>query len=198
MKLFSSPTSPYARKVRVLIIELGLADKIEVLSTPPMEDPQELHAANPVGKVPTLTLADGVALYDSPVICEYLDAQNGFRFLPVEGEARWDCLRRQALGDGVLDAAFSRTAEKNKGEGERSQMWFDRWSNAINRSLEVMSRDLEIAGDRFDLGDVTYGCALGYLDLRHGDMDWREGRENLARWFEKISARPSFSETVPV
>jgi glutathione S-transferase len=197
MKLFSSPTSPYARKVRVLIIELGLGDDIEVLSTLPMEDPQDLHAANPVGKVPTLMLSDDRALYDSPVICEYLDARKGFRFLPESGDRRWDCLRRQALGDGVLDAAFSRTAENNKGENERSQMWFERWSNAINRSLEVMSRDLEISGERFDLGDVTFGCALGYLDLRHGDMNWREGRTSLAQWYEKVSARPSFNETVP-
>lgn len=197
MKLFSSPTSPYARKVRILIIELGLQDRISIENTVPMENPGPLQSANPIGKVPTLVLDDGTAYYDSPMICEYLDASNGNKFVPVSGGDRWDCLRRHALADGVLDAAFSRTMERLRPENEQSAMWFERWSKAIVRSVDLMERDAEIIGDRFDLGDITTGCALGYLDLRHGDLNWREGRETLAKWFDKFSARDSASSTVP-
>lgn len=197
MKLFSSPTSPYARKVRILIIELGLEDAVAIENTVPMENPAPLQGANPIGKVPTLVLGDGTALYDSPVICEYLDAQHGNRFVPAAGNDRWDCLRRHALAEGVMDAAFLRTMERLRPENEQSALWFERWSNAIMRSLDVMEHEAEILGDRLDLGDITMGCALGYLDLRHGDMNWRGGRGTLADWFETFSARASAKATVP-
>ena len=197
MRLFSSPTSPYARKVRIIIAEYALEDEISVENHAPMENPAALHAANPIGKVPTLITADGTTLYDSPVICEYLDAMNGSRFVPPEGKERWDCLRRQALGDGVLDAAFSRTMERQKPESQRSDLWLERWEQGIRRALDVMSRDLEISGDRFDLGDISAGCALGYLDLRHADLEWRKGRASLTDWFDAFSGRPSARATTP-
>ncbi len=197
MKLISSPTSPYARKARILIIELGLEDKIDIESVVAMQDPPQLHAANPLGKVPALLINDDHVLYDSPVICEYIDAENGGRFLPSSGAARWDCLRRQGLGDGVTDASFLRTAERAKPESERSKMWWQRWSMAIMRSLDVMESDIAKAGDRFDLGDVTFACALGYLDLRHEDMNWRQGHKVLADWFLRHEGRESVKNTVP-
>ncbi len=196
MKLFSSKTSPYARKVRIVILEYGLGDKIEILNTAPMGDPDDLHAANPVGKVPTLLLGDGTALYDSPVICEYFDSHGDNRFIPQSGVERWDCLRRQALADGVMDTSFNRTGERLRPQGEQSDTWLGRWERAIRRSIDVMESDLSIAGDRFDLGDVAAGCALGYLDLRHGDMGWRENHQLLAEWFEAFSGRASASATV--
>jgi len=197
MKLYSSPTSPYARKARILIIELGLEEVVEVYNTVPMENPAELQASNPIGKVPSLQLDDGSSLYDSPVICEYIDAQNGNKFLPASDDARWDCLRRQALCDGVIDASFNRTMERLKPDEQQSAMWLERWVNAINRSLGEMENDIAGQGDRFDLGDVTAAAALGYLDLRHGDLDWRNGHDELADWFKTVSKRPSVAATVP-
>jgi len=195
MKLFSSPTSPYARKVRIMIIELGLQDSIEIVAAAPMENPPALQEANPVGKVPTLVLENGMVLHDSPVICEYIDVENGSKFLPVGGDARWDCLTRHALADGVIDASFMRTAERNRPPEQQSPMWLERWENAITRSLAEFEKN--IITDRFDLGDIATTCALGYLDLRHGDMNWRAGNDDLAAWFEKISARESVRQTVP-
>lgn len=197
MKLLSSPTSPYARKARVLIIELGLESAIEIENVVPMENPADLHSSNPLGKIPALVLADGSALYDSPVICEYVDAQNGNKFLPTSGDARWDCLRRQALSDGVVDASFNRTMERLKPAEQQSELWLGRWEAAIARSLIEMEKDVAGIGDRFDLGDVTAAAALGYLDLRHGDLNWRDGHGDLAAWFEAISKRPSLAATVP-
>ncbi len=197
MKLFSSPTSPYARKARILIIELGLDSSVDIENTTPMENPTDLQASNPIGKVPSLKLADGSSLYDSPVICEYLDAQNGNRFLPESGDGRWDCLRRQALADGVIDASFNRTMERLKPAEQQSSMWLERWENAIARGVVEMQKDISGQGERFDLGDITAAAALGYLDLRHGDLEWRSGHDELAGWFETISQRPSVQATVP-
>ncbi len=197
MKLYSSPTSPYARKARILIIELGLENEIEITNTVPMNNPDELQTSNPIGKVPCLVLGDGQSFYDSPVICEYIDANNGGKFLPSNGDARWDCLRRQALGDGVMDASFLRTMERLKPDGEQSSLWLERWVNAIGRGVNAIEKDIAISANRFDLGDITTACALGYLDLRHGDLDWRKDRQSLADWFEKVSERLSVKSTVP-
>jgi len=197
MKLFSSSTSPYVRKVAVLAEELGLTSTIEIMPTQSMENPQDLHASNPLGKVPAMILDDGTTLYDSAVICEYIDAQNGNKFLPVNGSARWNCLRRLALGDGIMDASFLRTVERARPQGEQSALWLERWRTAIVRGVDVIAQDRQNAGDRFDLGDITAACALGYLDLRHGDLEWRKGRDELAAWFETVSQRHSMQSTVP-
>ena len=197
MKLYTSPTSPYGRKAHMIILELGLEKQIEIVNKVPMEDPEDLHSSNPIGKVPCLVFEDGQSLYDSPVICEYIDAHNGHKFVPSQGAERWDCLRRQALGDGVLDACFSRTMERLKPEELRSELWLSRWRNAIYRGLDVMTNDLSSAGERFDLGDVTAACALGYLDLRHGDLEWRKGREGLTDWFDIVSQRSCMIGTSP-
>ncbi len=197
MKLFSSPTSPYARKARVLIIELGLEQAVEIANVATMEDPDDLHAANPLGKVPALIVNNEVALYDSPVICEYLNAKNANKFMAADGDARWDCLRREALGDGVIDASFLRTMERLKPAEQQSLLWLERWANAIARGVAEIEKDISGRGDRFDLGDVTAACALGYLDLRHSDLEWRNGHDALAAWFETVSARPSIQTTVP-
>lgn len=196
MKLFSSPTSPYARKVRVMIIELGLEESIAIENVTPMENPAVLHAANPLGKIPALELGDGRVLFDSPVICEYLDTENGHRFVPASGSERFDVLCRAAFGDGLMDAAFNRTMERLRPQGEQSTLWLGRWRDAINRSVDALNGNVP-PDDRFDYGDVAVACALGYLDLRHHDLNWRSGRNRLAGWFETISARPSMAATVP-
>ena len=195
MKLYYSPTSPYARKVRMLLIELGITDRVQMEATSPYDDPLDLQSANPIGKVPTLVLDNGQALYDSRVICEFLDAENGNRFIPASGEARWDCLRRQALAEGVIDAAYLRTMENNKSGAERSIYWAGRFENTIVRSLVPIKS--EISQERFDMGDMAVACALGYLDLRHADMDWRKRNSKLASWFENVSERESVASTAP-
>jgi len=197
MKLFYAPTSPYVRKVSIMITELGISDSVEIVDSAPMESPDDLQSANPIGKVPALVLDDGMALYDSPVICEYIDAQNGHKFIPATGPARWDCLRRQALGDGIADASFMRTMERLKPQEEHSSLWLERWESAIRRGVAEVAKDLSGVTGRFDLGDVATLCALGYLDLRHGDLDWRNGNDELAAWFETVSKRQSVSSTIP-
>lgn len=197
MKLFYSATSPYVRKVSILISELGITDSIEVIGSVPMDNPGDLQSTNPLGKVPALVLGDGTALYDSPVICEYIDTENGNIFIPATGSGRWDCLRRQALGDGIIDASFTRTMERLKPQEEHSSLWLERWENAIKRGVGEAAKDLSGVTGRFDLGDVATLCALGYLDLRHSDLDWRKGNDELAGWFETVSKRQSVSSTTP-
>jgi len=197
MKLFSSSTSPYVRKIRILIDELDLSSSIEVVASSSMDNPPDLHAANPLGKVPALILDDGSALYDSVVIFEYIDAQHGNKFLATSGNERWDCLRRHALADGIIDASYLRTVARVRPDAEQSALWHERWSNAILRGIDVMAQDLKTAGDRFDMGDVAAACALGYLDLRHSDLEWRKGRDELADWFSTVSERNSVQTTIP-
>lgn len=198
MRLLYSPTSPYARKVRVTAAEKGLTDKIEVVTINPFDDIADLGPVNPVGKVPALVMDSGTTLYDSPVICEYLDSLGGgASLLPASGEARWTVLRQQALADGVLDAAFSLVMEMRRPEGERSQSWIDRWTAGIYRSVDAIDAEAGSLSADVTLAHVAFGCALGYLDFRLGDLNWRDGRANAAAWYETFGARPSMTSTDP-
>ncbi|MEQ3649963.1 glutathione S-transferase N-terminal domain-containing protein [Hyphomonas sp.] len=198
MKLYYSATSPYARKVRVLIIEHGLQDAVSLERSDPMAENAATRIGNPLSKIPALELEDGTHLFDSPVICEYLDHEAaGEALLPKDGEHRWAVLRAQALGDGILDAALSLVMESRRPETERSAFWQDRWTAAIHRGVDEIAGD--VASDRkaFDLGRVTYACALGYLDFRLPDLDWRGPHPNLVTWYDEISGRESFVLTTP-
>ena len=198
MKLLSSPTSPFARKVRVLIREKGASDRVEEEMVSALSDPAELHDANPLGKVPALLLDDGTTLFNSPLICQFLDEElDGQKFLPPSGKAYWADMRLQTIGDGMAEASVSITFEKNRPEGERSAMWIGRWQRAVTRSLDLLEAEAGKLDAELTLGRIAVGCALGYLDFRHGDMEWRKGRPALAAYFEKISGRPAFKETVP-
>ncbi|MCE9649085.1 MAG: glutathione S-transferase N-terminal domain-containing protein [Parvibaculum sp.] len=198
MKLYSSPTSPFVRKVRIVIREKGAAHLVteEVVSA--LADPASLHAANPLGKVPALALDDGLTFFDSPLICEYLDATlEGPSLLPPSGDARWQAQRLHAIGDGIADAAVSLTFEKARPEAERSANWMGRWRRAITRSLDLLEAEAASLEGAPTLGTIAVESALGYLDFRHGDLSWREGRPALAAVFEKASGRPAFRETAP-
>lgn len=198
MKLYSSPTSPFVRKVRILIREKNAVSLVAEERVSALEDPASLHAANPLGKVPALLLDDGSTLFDSPVICEYLDATlGGPALLPVTGAARWTDLRLQAIGDGIADAAVSLTFEKNRPEGERSANWIGRWRRAILRSVDLLEREHQSLTVPPILGTIAVGSALSYLDFRHADLGWRDGRPGLAAIHATLSARPSFAETAP-
>jgi glutathione S-transferase len=197
MKLLFSPTSPYVRKVRIVALEKGIASEIEIVPASPFDADGPVVAANPLSKIPALILEDGTALYDSPVICEYLDCLGaGPRLLPPNGQARWSALRLQALADGVLDAAFSSVMELRRPETERSADWIQRWRSAISRSVLAAS-DMLTAPDAWGLGEISLACALGYVDFRLPDIVWRPNAALLAAWYERQLPRASFAATAP-
>jgi glutathione S-transferase len=200
MKLYYSPTSPFARKCLVAASELGLVDRIELVPAAPhpVNRDAALVALNPLGKVPTLVTDDGAVLFDSRVISEYLDAQAGFRLLPREGPARYLALTQQALADGVMDAAvLARYEMAARPEALRWQAWTDGQLAKVASALDAVEVAARAFGDRVDLGTIAVGCALGYLDFRYASLRWRDGRPAAAAWFETFGARPSMVATRP-
>lgn len=194
MQLFVSPTSPYARKARVVIREHGLEAEVEEIEASPLDDPPALRAANPLGKVPALVVGDGRVLADSKLITEYLDSLGSGRSLYPEGEARWDALRRAALAEGVMDAAIGTVFERRRPPEQQSPVWLDRWRRAIDGGLGAVSAD---GGERFDIGDIGLAVALDYLDFRLADLGWRERHGALADWLDAHRDRPSLAATRP-
>jgi len=200
MKLLYARTSPYVRKVMVVAHETGQAEAIErvpVIATPTERNP-ETARHNPLGKVPTLITGDGTALFDSRVICEYLDVRSSGPRLFPEGEARWDALTRQALADGLLDAALLLRYERvMRPAPARWNAWeagqIAKISGALDRMEATLTRD---AGE-VDIGTVAAGCALGYLDFRFPDLAWRTGRPAATAWYAAFSQRPSMVRTTP-
>jgi glutathione S-transferase len=198
MKLFFSPTSPYVRKVRVVAIEKGLADRIELIPANPWPDPSAVSAANPLGKVPALLLDDGTSLYDSPVICEYLDSLvPASPLIPREGLKRWAVLRRQALGDGILDAAVGIVLERRRPEGERSLEAQTRAAEAIRRSVHALGAELRPADAAFDLGQIALAVALGYLEFRLSDLELGTTQRPVREFSDAVRMRPSLASTRP-
>ena len=199
MKLRYSPASPYVRKVMIVAIEGGIADRIEKIPTAvaPVKPNDELKAENPLVKVPSLTIDSGEVLFDSPVICEYLDSlHNASKMFPAHGPARWTALRRQAVGDGILDAAILNRYELTL---RPKELQWDQWSDGQMRKVRGALDALE--GEKldgpFDIGTLTVACALGYLDFRYADEGWRKTRPRLAAWYAEIARRPSVQQTVP-
>lgn len=200
MKLYYATVSPFSRKARIVIAEKGLLSRIEMIAVSPFDSPAELISTNPLGKVPALVREDRSVLFDSPVICEFLDQLgDGLRLLPPAGDERWTVLRRQALTDGMMDATFNIACEINRRpENERSQAWIDRWLHAIRRSLRVLEDDIGEFGTELTLAHVGAGCALSYLDLRAASLiDWRKDFPVLAQWHQAFSERPSMQGTRP-
>jgi len=198
MKLFFSPTSPYVRKVRVVAMEKGLGDRIELVPANPWPDPAAVAAANPLGKVPALLLDDGTPLYDSPVICEYLDSLvPASPLIPREGPKRWLVLRRQALGDGILDAAVAIVLERRRPEAERSAELQRRSAEAIRRSIDALAAELRPADAPFDLAQISFAVALGYLEFRLPDLDLGTAQRPLREFWQAIRERPSLAATRP-
>jgi glutathione S-transferase len=200
MKLFHAPTSPYVRKVVVVAHELGLADRLEFAATAahPVNTDMSIVGDNPLGKVPTLVTDDGRALFDSRVICEYLDAlAGGDRMFPAGG-ARWTALVRQAAGDGLLDAALLARYEQAARPAEFLwPAWVDGQMRKIERTLAHMETEAAALASVLDIGTITYACALGYLDLRFPAIGWRDRYPALAAWYAGFSERPSMQATRP-
>jgi glutathione S-transferase len=198
MKLYYSPTSPYVRKVRVVAIEKGLADRVALVLANPWPDPAAVAAVNPLGKVPALVTDDGLALYDSPVICEYLDSLvPAAPLIPRSGSGRWQVLRCQALCDGILDAAVGIVLERRRPEAERSMASQERSADAIRRSVTALAAELRPPGAAFDLGQIAVAVALGYIEFRLGDLDLGTGRSAIRDWWIAMRERPSLVATRP-
>ena len=199
MLLRHSHTSPFVRKVAVLLHEVGLAGRVTFDTVDGWSEPAPLTADNPLSMVPTLVLEDGGSLYDSPVICDYLDQlHGGTRMIPETGTARWRVLREQALGDGVLDNAVLIFVELNKRpEEKRWDWWLQLKQRAIERALDHLENDAGGLVGRIDLGTISIAVALAYLDLRGAVGQWRTGRPALATWFADFAQRPSMIATAP-
>jgi glutathione S-transferase len=196
--LYHSPTSPYARKARVLIRERALLSEVEEIDVAPLSDPANLRAANPLGKVPALKRPNGAALFDSPVICAYLDGMGPHpRLLPLEGEEHWRVRRLEALADGVMDCALSLRIEDVRDQSVRNGDWIARWRRSIANALDEAAQDVQHAPPAFDLGAISLACALGYLEFRHAALAWRQGCPRLAAWCDAHAARDSMRQTAP-
>jgi glutathione S-transferase len=199
VKLYGSPGSPYARKVRIVLAEKRIAHEYEIQrgSAPGSPVPQ----FNPLGKVPTLVLDDGRGLYDSPVIVEYLDGLGeGPRLIPETPRERIEVKQWEALGDGIAEAAVHINHEQREPAGkQKDPAWFQRQRDKVDRGIAVMEKQLGKGefcfGGRFTLADIAAGYALGYLDFAVPDIEWRKGHPALARLAERLFARPSFGTT---
>lgn len=196
MQLFYSDASPYARKVRVVLHEIARADSVRLVRTNPLDDPDELLAANPLAKVPALIAADGNAIVDSLAIVFYLQTHFAVRGDLAHAGQDVGQLQRHAIANGVIDAALGLVLEGRRDSGERSALWSGRWQRAITRGLGVVAAT-ELPLDRFDLGDVTLAVALEYLDFRLPHIDWRTTTPELADWLAETGRRPSMLTTRP-
>jgi glutathione S-transferase len=195
LNLRYSPASPYARKVRIAADILGLAPRIAVVASDPANPADSIRQQNPLGKIPTLILEDGSALYDSRVIAEYLDhLAGGGIVLPSAPERRFAALRLQALGDGINDAALLLRYEAvSRPQAQRSCAWIELQQGKVDRSLAAL--DADAPSGPIDIGHIAVACALGYLDLRF-DGAWRKDHPRLVAWLEDFSGRtPSFAAT---
>lgn len=194
--LRSSPASPFGRKVKMAALELGLMDKIEIVAADTTDPNEVLREQNPLGKIPTLVLEDGVTLFDSRVIVDYLDhLAGGGKIIPA-GEARFAQLRLQALADGIADAALLKVYEgRFRAETERSANWVAHQDGKVARGLAALEAAPPAFPDRPRIGEIALACALGYLDLRFAGA-WRAEHPRLVAWLDDFAARvPAFEKT---
>ena len=201
MKLYFSPASPYVRKVLASAIELDLEHRIERVpcSVHVIRRDVNVVVHNPLGQVPTLIADDGTVLYDSRVVCEYLDTlAGGHRLFPLPMDRRYRALTEQAASDGLLDAAVLARQELTLRPADKQwEPWREAQIAKIVSALDRMQQWSPTFGDRVDIGTLTTACAIGYLEFRYADFDWRSGRGTLADWFESFARRPSIARTVP-
>lgn len=201
MKLISSPTTPFGRKVRIVLLEKRIP--FDLVNDIPWSAETQVGNFNPLGKVPVLELKDGETLFDSRVIVEYLEHISPVsQLIPTDPTLRIRTRRIEALADGITDAAALIFLEKKRPPEQQSGDWMLRQETKVFRGLEALSEALGEAAHFVDhklsLADIAAGCCLGYLDFRFPDIKWREAHANLAAFYEKLNSRPSFKETVPV
>lgn len=201
MKLHWSARSPYVRKVMIAAHELGLQDRIDrVRNVAAMNAPNPaIMADNPLSKIPTLVLDDGLVLIDSDVIVEYLDSLGGGKLIPQPGPARWNALSRQALASGLLDVLILWRNEREKPAPQQTEAWLAAFALKTQTTLDHMEKGAAAeAAHPFDVGHIALGCALSYLDFRFDGLCWREGRPTLAAWHQSFRERPSAKATEAV
>lgn len=196
MKLYSHPASPFGRKCKIIAHELEIKYEFVLVNA---RDDEGLRKINPLKKIPILILDDGSALFDSRVICEYLNDYGGGKFFPgknifTQKDGQWRALGLQALADGIMDAAVALRYETTA-DDKNNPDHIRRYTATITAGLDTLER-MKFA-EKPTIGEIATGCALGYLDFRYADMNWREGRTKLAAWFEKFSQYPSMLATVP-
>jgi glutathione S-transferase len=202
MKLIGSLTSPYVRKARIVLAEKKL-DYVFELDNVWAQD-SKAASVNPLGKVPCLIMEDGAVLHDSRVIVEYLDTLTPVcKLLPASGRERAEVKCWEALADGLLDAGVLMFLEKLlRAPEQQSQVWIDRQMSKVTAALKQMSRDLAekpfCSGNHYSLADVAVGCALGWLNFRFPEINWRGDYPNLAKLMDKLSERATFKDTIPV
>jgi glutathione S-transferase len=202
MKLIGAYTSPYVRKVRIVMAEKKLDFELVLEDVWKSDD---ILRANPLGKIPCLVMEGGEAVFDSRVIVEYLDTLSPVgKLIPTSGRERAEVRTWEALADGVLDASILARLEATwpgRTEAQRSQAWIDRQLSRVESALAAMANGLGdrswCSGAHFSLADISVGCALGYLDFRFPQINWRARHDNLSRLFDKLSSRPSFADTAP-
>ncbi len=198
MQLFYSPTSPYVRKVHVMAIEKGLAEQIALVPCNPHAPGPELLAANPLGRIPTLLRDTGEALFDSPVICEWLDQQgDGPSLMLPAGADRWTVLCVAGLADGIMDDAVALVMERRRPAGEQSASTQAMRLNAIRRGLAWLDAQPEWLAGPLSLAQIAVACALGYLDFRLLELGWTDEQSSLAAWFQGFAQRPAMQATLP-
>ncbi len=198
MLLRTSITSPFGRKTRVAALRLGLQDKVEVVNGDTLDPNDPLRKENPLGKIPVLTLDDGRKVFDSRVILEYFDhLAGGNKIFPADPDKRLDCLRLQALSDGIMDAAILVVYEQRyRPEDKRHEGWVEHQRGKASRALEALDNFLP-APTEFNAGTITAACALGYIDWRK-QVDWRAINSKLVSWFDGFrAAHPEFDKTHP-
>ena len=195
MKLHHWPFSPFVRKVVATAIACGVENRITLVTSNPHESPPDLLHDNPLSKVPCLVTEDGVALFDSPVICEYLDSIGDGALFPPAGPARWRALKLQAIGDGIMEASILRRMDEGRPREDARDASMARQRQAIERALDTLEADPP--ADHLDIGAISVACALGFLDLRYAAEGWRDGRPRLAQWSEKMQERPEIAQTAP-
>lgn len=197
MKLHFNPGSPFVRKVLVVARECGLADSIEQLPLvlTPVKQDQNVNADNPLGKIPALVLDDGTTLYDSRVICQYLNDLGGGNLYPT-GSDRWVALRREACADGICDAAIlARYEGFVRPQEKRWDVWSDAQISKFRRALQAL--ESESLGEAVDIGTLSIAIALDYLDFRFPQENWRSGHPKLEAWYQTVSVRESLVQTMP-
>ena len=198
MKLYWAPMSPFVRKVMICAHETRTVERIDCIETSvSMGEPNtSLQADNPLSKIPTLVLDDGSALYDSRAICEILDSLSDGPPLFPDGPSRWDAARRHSLGDGMMDTLILWRQERLKPHDRQTPEWLATFACKIEVALTELDKEASRWAEQpFDIGHAALGCALGYMDLRFNDLEWRKGVSNLAAWHAHFEARPSATAT---
>ena len=198
MKLFYTPTSPYARKVRIVALEKGLQDKISEVIAPPSDNPPELQKTNPLGAIPALLLENGESIYDSMVIGAYLDSLSKDNPLyPSSGIEKFRAMRAEALANGVMESGVAIVYERRRTDTGVSQKIVDKHLKAIDRCLPVMESESANFGKDIDIRQIAFGAALGYIAFRLPEVNWPAKAPKLAKWYEAFSQRPSIKATEP-